>query len=340
MRVYTHPGCELHINGNSHVETPERYPAMLEGVEKAKRRGANVETAAPVAPAPESALLAVHEAEYVEALKEASASGGGYFDPDTAAGKRSWEAGLLASGAAASAVDGAMEGEASFAVIRPPGHHATRSRAMGFCLVNHAAVAARHARNMGADRVAVLDWDVHHGNGTQDIFYADPDVLYLSVHRGGAFYPGTGYTDEVGEGEGRGATVNVPLAARAEEKDYAAVFSGVFGSVLREFSPEVIVVSAGYDAHRRDPLGGMRLETESFGRFAAFLSSVAEDVGAAPLALVMEGGYDLDALADSVAATIQGAESADAPDWKYSGARAARDAREALSPYWDSLREG
>ncbi len=310
---------------------------MLAGVEKAKRRGVAVEYG-PVEPAPETALAAVHEADYLDSLKEASASGGGHFDPDTAAGKRSWEAGLLASGAAMAAVDGAMGGEASFAVIRPPGHHATRSRAMGFCLVNHAAVAARHAREAGAERVAVLDWDVHHGNGTQDVFYADPDVLYLSAHRGGAFYPGTGYADEVGVGEGEGATVNVPLPARTGEKDYAAVFSGVFAPVLREFRPEAIVVSAGYDAHRRDPLGGMGLETESFGRFAAFLSSLADGIGAAPLALVMEGGYDLDALADSVAATIQGVEGGAAPDWKNSGAKAARDAREALSAHWESLR--
>lgn len=339
MRIYTHPDCELHINDNSHVETPERCPAMLAGVEKVKRRGAIIEYA-PIEPAPEKALAAVHDADYLGSLKEASASGGGRFDPDTAAGANSWEAGLLASGAAMSAVDGAMDGAASFAVIRPPGHHATRSRAMGFCLVNHAAVAARHARNTGANRVAVLDWDVHHGNGTQDVFYADPDVLYLSVHRGGAFYPGTGYVDEVGEGEGKGMTVNVPLPARSEEKDYAAVFSGVFAPVLREFAPDIIVVSAGYDAHRRDPLGGMMLETESFGRFASFLASVADEIGASPPALVMEGGYDLDALTDSVAATIQGVEAGKAPDWKYSGEKAARDAREELSAHWDSLRGG
>jgi acetoin utilization deacetylase AcuC-like enzyme len=337
LRVYTHPDCELHINDNSHVEIPARYPAMLDGVKKAERRGSRIEYT-PVEPAPERALAAVHEAEYLEALKDASASGGAYFDGDTAAGRESWEANLLASGAATGAVDGAMSGETSFAVVRPPGHHATRGRAMGFCLVNHVAVAARHAVNRGAGRVAVLDWDVHHGNGTQDVFYDDPAVLYLSVHRGGAFYPGTGYAEETGEGKGKGATVNVPLPARSEEKDYAAVFAGVFAPVLREYEPELILISAGYDAHRRDPLGGMRLENESFERFAAFLASLADEIGASPLALVLEGGYDFDALTDGVAATIRGVESGDSPNWRYSGERVARDARETLSEHWPGLR--
>ncbi|MGH3090017.1 MAG: histone deacetylase family protein [Rubrobacteraceae bacterium] len=338
MRVYTHPYCESHVNRNSHVETPERYPAMLAGVEAAERAGVKIEHV-PIEPVSEETLLAAHDASYLDSLKEASASGGGYFDSDTAVNEHSWETALLAGGAAIGAVEGAMNGEPSFAVVRPPGHHATRNRAMGFCLINHAAVAARHAAALGASRVAVLDWDVHHDNGTQDIFYMDSEVLYLSVHRGGAFYPGTGYVDEVGEGEGKGMTINAPLPARSEENLYAEVFSGVFLPVLREFGPDLIVVSAGYDAHAADPLGGMRLDADSFGRFAATLAAFVREAGAAPLAFAMEGGYDLAALSRSVAATIEGAEGGGDPGWKYAGSKPVEAVRQALSPRWKSLRD-
>src|ERR687898_754121 len=176
------------------------------------------------------------------------------------------------------ALAGAEEAERN-AVARPPGHHAGRDYGMGFCITNHAAVAAGHALSSGLQRVAILDWDVHHGNGTQDIFYEDGEVLYLSAHQS-PFYPGTGWADEVGEGEGKGLTVNVPLPAGSGEDVYAAAFAGVLLPVLREFGPALILISAGYDAHRADPLGGMALEAASFGRFAAALASLAREVGA------------------------------------------------------------
>jgi acetoin utilization deacetylase AcuC-like enzyme len=208
---------------------------------------------------------------------------------------------------------------------------------MGFCLTNHAAVAAGHALAGGLERVALLDWDVHHGNGTQDIFYADDRVLYLSVHQS-PFYPGTGRTGEVGEGEGAGFTVNVPLPAASGEDAYAAAFAGVFVPVLREFCPELMVVSAGFDAHAADLLGGMALETDSFARFAALLSSLARELGAAPLALVLEGGYNLEALTGSVAATVRGAGE-EPPEWEYAGGvEPVEESRLALAPFWEGLR--
>jgi acetoin utilization deacetylase AcuC-like enzyme len=209
---------------------------------------------------------------------------------------------------------------------------------MGFCLLNHVAVGAGHARSRGVGRVAILDWDVHHGNGTQDIFYEDGEVLYLSAHQS-PFYPGTGWADEVGEGEGKGLTVNVPLPAGSGEGVYAAAFAGVFLPVLREFRPALILISAGYDAHRADPLGGMALEAASFGRFAAALASLAREIGTPPPALVLEGGYNLGALTDGVAATIRGIEEAREAGREYAGSvRPVEAARKTLAPYWESLR--
>jgi acetoin utilization deacetylase AcuC-like enzyme len=198
-------------------------------------------------------------------------------------------------------------------------------------------VAAEYARSRGLARIAILDWDVHHGNGTQDVFYEEDQVLYLSAHQS-PFYPGTGSADEVGEGQGRGFTVNVPLSAGSGEDVYAAAFEGVFLPVLREFRPELIIVSAGYDAHAADPLGGMTLEAEAFGRFAARLASLAREVGAAPLALVLEGGYNLWALTESVGATMRGVQERSDAAWDYSGgARPVEAARKVLMPFWESL---
>jgi acetoin utilization deacetylase AcuC-like enzyme len=318
------------------VEAPERFPAALAGVESAERSGVPVEWR-PCRPAEEEVLAAVHDPAYLDYLREISAAGGGYLSPDTAVGAGSWEAASLASEAACSAVGSALAGETAFVIARPPGHHAGRDYGMGFCLTNHAAVAAGYALSRGLGRVAILDWDVHHGNGTQDIFYDEDRVLYLSSHQS-PFYPGTGKAGEVGEGEGRGFTANVPLPAGSGEDVYAAAFAGVFVPVLREFGPEVILVSAGFDAHAADLLGGMALGSDSFSRFAALISSLSREVGAAPPAFVLEGGYNLNALTESVAATMQGAEE-EPPDWEYTGGvRPVEKSREALAPFWRSLR--
>ncbi len=336
MHVYTDPALERHVNERSGVEVPRRFPAAVAGIDEAEQAGLPVERL-PFGPAGDEALLRVHTRGYVDLLRELSGTGGGHLDPDTALGPGSFEVASLASGAACAAVESSLAGEASFAVVRPPGHHAGADYAMGFCLFNHAAVAAAHARSLGVGRVAVLDWDVHHGNGTQDVFYADGEVLYLSVHRS-PFYPGTGEAGEVGEGAGLEFTVNVPLPGRSGEDVYAEVFAGVLVPVLREYGPGLLIVSAGYDAHAADPLGGMGLEADSFARFAALLSAVCREVGAPPPAFVLEGGYDLDALARSVAATVRGAHE-DTPVWGYAGGgRPVERSRAALAPFWKGLR--
>jgi acetoin utilization deacetylase AcuC-like enzyme len=318
------------------VESPERFPAALAGVEEAKRAGVEVEHHQ-CEPAPRSALEAVHAPAYLDRLEGLAASGGGYVDFDTALNADSWDAATLASGAAMGAVESALSGTAAFAIARPPGHHAGRGYGMGFCLLNNVAVAAEHARSSGAERVAILDWDVHHGNGTQDIFYANGDVLYLSVHQS-PFYPGTGDAREVGEGCGRGFTANVPLPGRSGEDVYAEAFSGFFVPILREYRPKLLLVSAGYDAHSADLLGGMRLESASFGRFTARLAALTREVGAAPPVFLLEGGYNLDALTECVTATVVGIEE-QTPAWEYSGdASQVEAARKALSPFWESLR--
>ena len=341
IRVYSDPACARHVNPNSSVEAPERLAAALRGVDRARLSGMDLDLVSP-APASHEALEAVHALRYLDALLALSEAGGGYLDGDTATNAYSWEAATRASGAAVAAVDGVIGGTSSFALVRPPGHHAGRDYGMGFCLLNHAAVAAAHALSLGAARVAILDWDVHHGNGTQDIFYGREDVLYLSVHRS-PFYPGTGRLGELGQGAGLGFTANVPLPARSGTDRYAAAFSGVLLPVLREFEPDVVIISAGYDAHRADPLGGMALDEAFFAEAAASVAAVTREIpGCAPPALVLEGGYDLNALAGCVEATLGGLSGPDAPGWEYraDGAPApVREARGALAPYWESLRD-
>jgi acetoin utilization deacetylase AcuC-like enzyme len=213
---------------------------------------------------------------------------------------------------------------------------------MGFCLLNHAAVAAGHARRGGVERVAILDWDVHHGNGTQEVFYRADGVLYLSAHRAPPFYPGTGEPWETGKEAGEGLTANVALPGGAGEDLYASVFSGFFLPLLREFRPGLLLISAGYDAHFADPLGGMRLSDDSFGRFAATLAALCRELDAPPPALVLEGGYNLGALSGSVAATLRGLVEErppplpEDPSGELPGPVA--ESRQALAPFWGGLR--
>lgn len=337
MRIYADQRFALHVNHLGYVESPERFEAAMEGVDRAESTGVPVTRVTPE-PAPRALLEAVHTPRYLDRLHSISMSGGGYLDVDTALSPGSWDAAVLASGAAMGAVESALSGTAAFALTRPPGHHAGQSRAMGFCLLNHVAVAAVYALESGAARVAIVDWDVHHGNGTQDIFYSDDRVLYLSVHREN-FYPGTGAGSETGEGEGEGFTVNVPLPGGSGEERYVAAFAGVFVPILKEFRPDVLLISAGYDAHMHDPLGGMGLSEGSFGAFAAGLRALTSDLQIPPPALVLEGGYDLSALTASVAATIVGAESGKQPQWAYSGVvQPVESTREILAPFWSSLR--
>ena len=249
------------------------------------------------------ALTRVHTETYVEAIRRFCASGGGALDPDTVATAASWEAARLSAGSGLTALDALEAGDADlgFVVMRPPGHHALANRAMGFCLFNNVAIAARHLTARG-QRVAIFDWDVHHGNGTQEIFYDDPEVLYLSLHEFPA-YPGTGWLTETGSGDGAGFTLNVPWPTGTTGASYRYVTDTVLVPVLRQFGPDWILVSAGYDAHRADPLAGIELESTDY-RFMA--GRLAEVVPPGRIAVFLEGGYDLEALRDSAAATVRG----------------------------------
>ena len=251
-------------------------------------------------------LMAVHPERYVNAIREVSESGGGAFDADTLASEGSWNAALHGAGGACALAGALMAGEAPFGFsgLRPPGHHAEPSRAMGFCLFNNVAVAAQHALDaLGAERVLVFDWDVHHGNGTNDIFHADPRVLFASIHQS-PLYPGTGPLEDVGSGAGEGYSLNLPVPPGSTEPTWLALVEHVVVPAARAFGPDLILVSAGFDAHRDDPLAQCRLEVESFAAMALQVRALGEAVGA-PVGAVLEGGYDLSALAASVAATLE-----------------------------------
>ena len=277
-----------------HPERPARYDAVCEAV-----RGSSAEAVeAPVAPV--EALARVHDGAYLTAMERYCAAGGGQLDPDTIVNGCSWEAALRGSGAAIAAVDAVLAGEvgAAFTCGRPPGHHAEPATPMGFCIVNHVAVAAAHARAAGVERVAILDWDAHHGNGTQAMFWTDPSVLYVSLHQF-PFYPGTGAESERGEGDGAGTTVNVPLRAGTSEGEFQAAFRDAALPALRDFDPGLLLVSAGFDAHASDPLCQLGLRADAF----ATMTRELRGIGAGPV-MVLEGGYDLTALRDSVEAVL------------------------------------
>jgi acetoin utilization deacetylase AcuC-like enzyme len=251
--------------------------------------------------APEEAIAAIHSPDHVDFIRRVCASGGGALDSgDTYAAAHSYEIALLAAGSSIAAVDGVLghEVDAAFCAVRPPGHHAERDRPMGFCLFNNAAIAAVHAqRTHNIERVAILDWDVHHGNGTQHIFESDPTVLYISLHQY-PFYPGTGASTERGVGDGLGYTLNFPFPEGTGEEEYLTAFTNSIVPALVAFQPGLLIISAGFDAHKDDPLGGMVLDQSSF----AAMTRLVKDV--APIVSVLEGGYHLDGLALSVGAHL------------------------------------
>jgi|tagenome__1003787_1003787.scaffolds.fasta_scaffold20989276_3 acetoin utilization deacetylase AcuC-like enzyme len=291
---YMHPLFGLHDPGPGHPERPERYAAVEAAVAAS---GLPVTTATA---APEEALQRVHDPRLLAGLRRLSAMGGGCIDPDTAVNEVSFDAAAHASGAAIAATEAVLRGEIRDALCagRPPGHHAERARPMGFCIINHAAVAAAHARALGAERVAVLDWDAHHGNGTEEIFAADPSVLYVSLHQW-PHYPGTGAAGDRGVGPGEGATLNLPLPAGTGDEEYLEVFSSRALPAVVQHRPDLIIVSAGFDAHADDPLCSLRLTEGAFARMAEAVGEL--DAGRV---YVLEGGYDLDALRASVEAVL------------------------------------
>jgi len=330
-----------HRAADPHPECPERLSAIAAELEREGLLGRLPRI--PARPANAAEVARVHHPSYLGALEARTAGRSGHLDPDTFFSTRSFEAAVLAAGGTVALTESVLGGGArnGAAFVRPPGHHAEPARAMGFCLLNNVAVAAAAARAGGAERVAVFDWDIHHGNGTQQAFYTDPTVLYASVHQF-PFYPGTGDLGEVGEGEGRGFTVNVPYPGGMGDAEYLAAVDGVILPVLRAFRPDVILISAGYDAHARDPLGGMRVSEAGFRAMAQRFRALAEDICQGRIVTVLEGGYDLAALsrcaADTVLELERGGESVASVEDPHPRALAVLDrVKRQLASYWPSL---
>jgi acetoin utilization deacetylase AcuC-like enzyme len=303
-----HPSSVRHDTG-PHPERPQRIPAIEGAVDWS--------TVEPVeAPAaPEEALLAVHPAAHLDYVRGLAERGGGMVDMDTVVSAGSWEAAVHAAGAAAEMADllvGSRAFDAAFCGVRPPGHHAERGRAMGFCLLNNVAVAARRARDAhGVERVLILDWDVHHGNGTQEVFEADPGVLFVSIHQW-PLYPGSGAASEAGTGPGEGHTVNLPVPPGSGDEAFASHVEHVVAPLARAYRPGLVLVSAGYDAHADDPLADCAVTDVGYAALAAGTAALGRELGV-PVGAVLEGGYDLDVLARCVPVTLD-ALRADAPE--------------------------
>ena len=325
-----------HQTPDGHPEQPARARVMAEVSRRWVDAGGVL--LAP-RPATHDELVRVHSPGYVDQI--AGTAGQRFrLDADTYTSADSYDVALQAVGAAIGAVEHTLaEGTPAIAFVRPPGHHAEQSRAMGFCLFNNVAVAAASARASGLDRVAVIDYDVHHGNGTQWMFYDDPTVLYVSLHQY-PFYPGTGAVSDVGRGDGVGFTLNVPLEAGAGDADYDRAMRALVGPMVTAFAPDLILLSAGYDAHASDPLGGMRVSTEGFSAMTAHVQRLAASCCDGRLAAVTEGGYDLAALDACLESTLTylsaGPQASPPPSV---GDTARIDAvipavRQALAPYW------
>jgi acetoin utilization deacetylase AcuC-like enzyme len=261
-------------------------------------------TAGSYTPLSQDAVCAVHQRAVLERIRHVTAHGGGYLDPDTIVSPASLTVALAAAGACVAAVDAVLGGidRTALCLVRPPGHHATHRESMGFCLFNNIALAAHHARTgHQLNRLLIVDWDVHHGNGTQDIFYADGQVSFLSIHRyGHGFYPGTGAAGDTGTGPGLGHTVNVPLPYGTPRGDFVSRFTHTLESFADKVRPELVLVSAGFDAHRVDPVGSLGLESEDFGTLTRLVLDIARTHCGGRLVSCLEGGYDLGALAESV----------------------------------------
>jgi acetoin utilization deacetylase AcuC-like enzyme len=342
--IATSERCVLHQPPPGHPERPERCDVMSVVAGRWRARGAQL-----VEPdrATREQLARIHDPAYLDQL-EKTAGQAVMLDSDTFTSPESWEIATVAAGAALAAVDLVLAGPVTraAALVRPPGHHAEPSRAMGFCLLNNVAIAAAEALARGVDRVAIVDFDVHHGNGTQTAFLSDPRVLFVSTHQW-PYYPGSGHQSEAGVGEGEGYTVNVPIEAGATDDDYDVVFGQVVMPIVEQFSPGLVLVSAGYDAHELDPLGGMRMTEAGFARLTRRLVAAANQSAAGRIVLVTEGGYHLPALAASLDASLRALNGEDrdseaaavpaAAEPPVRGDAAVTRARAVQARYWRGL---
>ena len=310
MRVFTDPRCLGHLAPRGFPERPERLSGIVGHLRQRGWdlvEGTSSEGGRDRAPEAVAAVAAVHEERYVERFGRAAERGDSLLDSaDNPLSEGTWEASWAAVETILAAADHSAAGNRAFAAVRPPGHHAERAVAMGFCFFNGVAVAAEHLRRRhGAERVAIFDWDVHHGNGTQHLFESRADVFYASTHQY-PFYPGTGAASETGIGEGEGATLNVPLPAGTDDARYAEAIQGRVIPAIRNFRPDVLLVSAGFDAWRHDPLGGMEVSEEGFRSWGAWMRELADEVCGGRLLAVLEGGYDLASLPRLVEASLEG----------------------------------
>jgi len=320
-----------------HPERKERLSAILSKIELSDLK--------PEMLTPKSATLdqieAIHSKSYIEHVKAVCSKGGGYLDLDTVLSKESYTVALMAAGGMICAVDAVINGfDNAFALVRPPGHHALQNRGMGFCIFNNVAIAARYAQKCGLKKVLIADWDVHHGNGTEASFYSDKSVLYFSTHQS-PHYPGTGKMTDVGEKDGVGFTVNVPLPAGTGDEGFLMAYREILKPVALEFDPDIVLISAGMDPHRRDPLSEMQLSTAGFGAIAATIVDIAKTCCEGRLAATLEGGYNLDSLSDATVAVLR-AFSGVFPEFSFGKdthlAGRIEEIKKIQSAYWDCFK--
>jgi acetoin utilization deacetylase AcuC-like enzyme len=331
-----HPSSLEHDTGAYHPEQAARIAAIQRELADRDWLGFRRVSSPPVE---RELLYRVHAREHVESMEQLSAAGGGAIDLDTAASSGSFQAALHAAGGAVRMVEMLLDGEVdcAFSAHRPPGHHATRSRAMGFCLFDNVAVAAQYALDArGLERVMILDWDVHHGNGTNDIFHASDQVLFVSIHQL-PLYPGTGLADDVGSGAGRGFTANLPVPPGSGDQVFTSLVDHVAAPLAHAFRPQLLLISAGYDAHREDSLANCEVTEAGFRAMTLAMRAVSRSI-AAPIGCVLEGGYALSALARSVAVTMAALEAPE-PEAEAGTSAApmtwlAEQARSRLAEWW------
>jgi acetoin utilization deacetylase AcuC-like enzyme len=329
--LYFRHDSSLEHDTGPHPEGPGRIPAIERAMEESHWLGFELRDA------PEASIdqiARVHPRDYIEHVR-AACERGASLDPDTVTSPGSWGAALHAAGGAVAMVDALLGGEAplAFCGLRPPGHHAETSAAMGFCLFGNIAIAARHALDEhGLNRVFVLDWDVHHGNGTNEIFHETSAVLFASIHQS-PLYPGTGPLSDVGSGDGEGFSINLPVPPGSGEDDWLSLVQHVVMPASREFQPELVLVSAGFDAHRADPLASCVLETHSYAQLAAHVRALAAGLGV-PVGVVLEGGYDLAALSESVVATLGSLTNGSEPPRDMERDALSERAATAIGRYW------
>jgi len=311
--IYFDPLFEEHKTGYGHPERPERLPTSMKALEDSGLLD-RVTVASP-RDATVAEIELVHSPKYIEQVKRLADSGGGNLDMDTTVSAATYDAALKAAGALLESVEWSLDGSSrrTFCMVRPPGHHALPSRGMGFCIFNNVAVGARYAMaRKDVERVMIVDWDAHHGNGTQEVFYEDPNVLYVSLHQY-PHYPGTGWIDETGKGKGEGTTVNLPFPAGTGEAEYLTAFERVIIPAGKRFAPDLLMVSAGYDSHAADLLCSMRLIDSSYRKMTDYLVGFSEECCSGRLIVTLEGGYNLNAQARSVVQTVAGLATSTSP---------------------------